>query len=117
MRCCDDDDWCSEDASERELAALLSALHLREMSSSELLAILIVASDCAPKFAEKNSDTGVCQHAAPGAIFCAGEGCTESVYGADGKSYCTEAPRIASALNHVLVSAKGKYGDVFAIRK
>ena len=113
----DDDDWCSEDASERELAALLSALHLREMSSSELLAILIVASDCAPKFAEKNSDTGVCQHAAPGAIFCAGEGCTESVYGADGKSYCTEAPHIASALNRVLVSAKGKYGDVFAIRK
>jgi hypothetical protein len=111
----DDDEWCSEDASERELAALLSALNLREMSSSELLAILIVASDCAPKFAEKNSDTGVCQHAAPGAIFCAGDGCTKFEY--EHKSYCTEAPHLASALNHVLMSAKGKYSDVFAIRK
>ena len=87
------------------------------MSSSELLAILIVASDCAPKFAEKTSDTGICEHAAPGAIFCAGDGCTKFEYGSNNKSYCTEAPHIASALNHVLSAAKGKYGDVFAIRK
>ena len=100
--------WCeANEASDREFATLMSALDLHEMLPPDLLAVLLVASECAPLFGEHANVR--CESAGPGAILCSVGSCTnKDCYG--NKLCCTQVPHLASALGRVMLMREDQWG-------